>query len=494
VPAWMTRWGSRCWQPLASCARHEEGDPPKDPEAEKRACQARLERVRCDLVVEQLQRQEQERADAGPGRERTVERWRQEEAQRRKERHERRAVFWENRRKRRDALGGVSGTLNVLLTLGLPPLVGLLIYALASDDTGEILAIGSLAAASAFAVGALLGFLFGIPRSTAAPAPAPTSEAGAEVGPADAVAAHRFAANTNLEQISDWLTKILVGVGLVQIHEVSGAVEDLANGLAPGLGSQGSSVAVVLLVSFSITGFVSAYLFTRLRLQGAFELAGTLKKVAEARAENAAIALVQQQLTPGPDKPTLGALTKALKKAPLEIRTQAFFMARGQRLENWSGEGSEAEEREFGGLSIPVFEALVACDTEREYYRSRAELGYALLEQSPPQATAAKARLDEAIEIRPPTLIDRTPLYELNRAYAEIKLDPSLATEKPSPPEVVDAVRKDLEAVVEWLGPVDSVKFGVIDHWLKVNSKGRNPQRLAVRKLATRFRKNAKPS
>ena len=455
-----------------------------------------MERVKCELEVEQLRRQGQERAEGKPARERTVEKWRQEEAERRKERRERRDAFWENRRKRQDALGGVSGTLNVLLALGLPPFVGLLIYAFASDDTGEILAVGSLAAASAFAVGALLGFLFGIPRSVAAPAPAPapTSEAEADVAPAEAAAARRFAANTNLEQISDWLTKILVGVGLVQVHEVSGAVEDLANGLAPGLGSQGSSVAVVLLVSFSITGFVSAYLFTRLRLQGAFELAGTLKQVAKVRAENAAIALVQQQLTPGPDKPTLSALTKALKKAPVEIRTQAFFMARGQRLEDWSGEGSEAEEREFGGLSIPVFEALVACDTEREYYRSRAELGYALLEQSPPQATAAKARLDEAIEIRPPTLIDRTPLYELNRAFAEITLDPSLAAKKPSPAEVVGAVRKDLEAVVDWLGPIEKSKFAVLDKWLKVNSKGDSPERLAVRKLRKRFQKNAKPS
>lgn len=491
--AWMTSRGSTSRHPTPSCAEGQDPEPPTDPEAEKRACDARLERVKCELEVTRLQREEQERAEAKPTRERTVEQWRQEEAQRRKERRERWVSFWEKRRERRDALGGASGTLNVLLALGVPPIVGLLIYALASDDTGEILAVGALAAASAFAVGALLGFLFGIPRSVAT---AGAAAGGAEAGdaPADPAAAQRFAANTNLEQISDWLTKILVGVGLVQIHQVSGAVEDLANGLAPGLGPQGFSVAVALLVSFSITGFVSTYLFTRLRLQGAFELAGTLKQVVKARIENAAIALVQQQLTPGSDKPTLGALTKALEKAPVAIRTQAFFMARRQRLENWSGEGSEAEEREFGGLSIPVFEALVACDTEREYYRSRAELGYALLELSPPQARAAKARLDEAIEIRPPTLIDRTPLYELNRAYAEILIDPSLVAKKPSPAEVVEAVRRDLEAVVERLGTVERSKYTVIDTWLRLNSDGTSPEQLAVKDLRKRFLENVKPS
>ncbi|HEU5105449.1 MAG TPA: hypothetical protein VFU11_06370 [Solirubrobacterales bacterium] len=482
-------------QPAVPCADGEEPNPPTDPEAEKRICQARLERVRCELEVERLLREEKERAEAKPARERTVERWRQEEAQRRRERHDRRAAFWEKRRERQDAVGGVSGTLNVLLTLGLPPLVALLVYAIASSGkTGEILAVGSLTAASAFAVGALLGFLFGIPRTVAAASGATTGQAGTGSAPANTADAHRFAANTNLEQISDWLTKILVGVGLVQIHAVSGAVEDLADGLAPGLGSQGFSVAVALLVSFSITGFVSAYLFTRLRLQGAFEVAGALKQVAKAHDENAAIALVQQQLTPGPDKPTLSALTKALEKAPVEIRTQAFFMARRQRLENWSGEGSEAEEREFGGLSIPVFEALVACDTEREYYRSRAELGYALLEQSPPQATAAKARLDEAIELRPPTLINRTPLYELNRAYAEIVRDPASPAGRPASPEVADAVRKDLAAVVEWLGPVERSKYAVIDKWLAVNSAGTDPENLAAQELRKRFQENARPS
>jgi hypothetical protein len=478
----MTGRGGTSRQPAAPCGAAEEPDPPTDPEAEKRAGEARLARVRCELEVTRLQREERERADAKPARERTLERWRQEETERRKE-----------RREQQDAMGDVSGPLNVLLVLALPPIAGLLIYALASEGTGEILAVGSLAATSAFAVGALLGFLFGIPRSVTAAATAPAGEATAEGVPADTAAAHRFAANTNLEQISDWLTKILVGVGLVQIHQVSGAIEDLADGLAPGLGDQGFSVAVALMVSFSVTGFVSAYLFTRLRLQGAFELAGVLRQVTKVREENAAIALVQQQLTPGPDKPTLDALTEALKKAPVEIRTQAFFMARRQRKEDWSDEGSELEEREFGGLSIPVFEALVACDTERRYYRSRAELGYALLELSPPQAAAAKTWLDEAIELRPPNLIDRTPLYELNRAYASIELDPAPRAKQPSSPEVVAEVRKDLEAVVDLLSQVERKKLDAIDNWLALNSQGDSPEQLALKELRKRFRA-VKPS
>jgi len=37
-----------------------------------------------------------------------------------------------------------------------------------------------------------------------------------------------YSGNTNLEQISDWLTKILVGVGLTQLREIPGQVQRLA--------------------------------------------------------------------------------------------------------------------------------------------------------------------------------------------------------------------------------------------------------------------------
>jgi len=284
--------------------------------AAKAACEARAVEVECELRLERLRRRDREAA---------------EEGLRKRERREARRDCWKrwwgssNRRR---------GALSVLIAVGVPALIALLIYALAADPAKgsdgvaqtsssiEILGIGLLTAASSFAVGALLGFLFGIPRSLAtqppAPPPASPSDEGATDGGggAEAAAAQHFAPNTNLEQISDWLTKILVGVGLVQIHQVSGAVEDLANGLAPGLGSQGFTVAVALLIAFSVTGFLSAYLYTRLNLQRAFERAVTIKQAVREKVstESTAIALVQRQLMPGAEKPTLAELTKALRR------------------------------------------------------------------------------------------------------------------------------------------------------------------------------------
>lgn len=492
--AWMKARQSNPGESGPPADREKEPDPVAAAHAAKAVCQARLEQVRCELEVERLEepkrereRKEQERL----ARERTVQTWREEEAQRRKARRTRWQTFWENRRKREESLQGQSGTFQALAALSIPAALALLIYAFPQDHTGEVVGVGLLTAASAFAVGALLGFLFGIPRSiAAASAAAGQSAANGKIAAGEAAAAQHFAANTNLEQISDWLTKILVGVGLVQIHEVSGAIEDLANGLAPGLGSQGFAVAVALLVAFSITGFVGAYLFTRLRLQGAFELASALKQAAKVQAEAAAIALVQQQLTPGPDKPTLDALTKALQEAPNQVRVQAFFLARRQRREDWSDEGSEEEKKEFGGLSIPVFQALIDCDTEKQYYRSRAELAYARLELSPPQLAAAKTSLDEAIELRPSSLINRTPLYELNRAYATIKLDPNFQAKKPSPDAVAEEVCRDLEAVIDFLSGVEKEKHADIETWLERNSdRTGSPLQRRVSSLRDLFRK-----
>jgi hypothetical protein len=64
----------------------------------------------------------------------------------------------------------------------------------------------------------LLGFVFGIPRSItptergAAKEEAATSATGAKV--------QAWRANTNLEEVSDWLTKIIVGLSLVHLHEI----------------------------------------------------------------------------------------------------------------------------------------------------------------------------------------------------------------------------------------------------------------------------------
>jgi hypothetical protein len=89
--------------------------------------------------------------------------------------------------------------------------------------------VSFVVAVASTAIGCFLGFLFGIPKSLqrgAAPAPPPQPASGT---PAAATAANgngsagrtsgpAFGTNTSLEEISDWLTKIIIGLGLVQFQ------------------------------------------------------------------------------------------------------------------------------------------------------------------------------------------------------------------------------------------------------------------------------------
>ena len=88
--------------------------------------------------------------------------------------------------------------------------------------------------------GALLGFLFGFPHTRpqvpSGSIPTPGEEKLEGTAPA---ASHET--NTNLDQISDWLTKILVGVGLTQITSLPGVLKKYAVFAAPGLGGFSNS-------------------------------------------------------------------------------------------------------------------------------------------------------------------------------------------------------------------------------------------------------------
>jgi CheY-like chemotaxis protein len=130
----------------------------------------------------------------------------------------------------------------------------------------SILGAGLMTAGGAFLSGLLAGFLFGIPRS---------GNTENEQGKNGATATVLYKPNANLEQISDWLTKILVGVGLTQLTRLPGFLHKTAAALAPGLGGSQASVvlAATLLVYFSLAGFLMGYLWTRLKLTGLLTLA-----------------------------------------------------------------------------------------------------------------------------------------------------------------------------------------------------------------------------
>ena len=161
----------------------------------------------------------------------------------------------------------------------------------------ERVALAMFVALAALFVGGLIGFLFGIPRSRSQEGPADAAADGD--GNGDAASRARYSENTNLEQISDWLTKILVGVTLIQFGEIAERLQGFASRVGPGFmpdlsefadagcnpsatltetagGAQAvpcvselaivTSATVAYILFFAILGFAFAYLWTRIRL------------------------------------------------------------------------------------------------------------------------------------------------------------------------------------------------------------------------------------
>ena len=136
------------------------------------------------------------------------------------------------------------------------PLVALGIYC-ANLPTGGWMAFGAavMVLGASFLAGALLGFLFGIPRAL-------SSDSAVGSGGQD----NRLIANTNLEQVSDWLTKIIVGATLVQLGNLTRRFGELAtfvSGIFGGHTTQNSVMAGAIIIYSAAHGFFAAYIGAR---------------------------------------------------------------------------------------------------------------------------------------------------------------------------------------------------------------------------------------
>jgi hypothetical protein len=149
----------------------------------------------------------------------------------------------------------------IVLGFGLPAfgLGMILLYALAAPGSGkEHIGIAFLVSFTAFLVGALGGFLLGIPRVVSS-------------GEARRNANMRYAPSTNLAEVSDWLTKLLLGAGLVQLTRLGAPIGSLIDSIARGLSAQpavhgslesAQVMAGAILFGYTAVGLLDGYLTT----------------------------------------------------------------------------------------------------------------------------------------------------------------------------------------------------------------------------------------
>jgi hypothetical protein len=161
---------------------------------------------------------------------------------------------------------------------------------------------GLMWAGACLGLGGLLGFLFGIPRTTdvvinqpvvaattanigvttanTANTQATSSEGGGtetRAIPATPTppnpASSRRGRESSLEQIADWVTKLLLGGGLTQLQQIPDIFTNWGNHVALGLGAAPGNwgatqaFATALIIYFLILGFFGGYLITLLQLR-----------------------------------------------------------------------------------------------------------------------------------------------------------------------------------------------------------------------------------
>ena len=117
------------------------------------------------------------------------------------------------------------------------------------------LGIAVSTALASFAVGLALGLFFGLPSLV------PRS--------ADPKGGTAFAESTSLEQIADWLVKIVVGITLTRFDDLAGRLENAAAQISGSMSCRPSGhpcpppVAGTIMACFTVLGFLIAYLWMR---------------------------------------------------------------------------------------------------------------------------------------------------------------------------------------------------------------------------------------
>jgi len=386
---------------------------------------------------------------------------------------------------------GKSPSVTAILAIALCILIGcitIFVYALQTPNFAmfvSVFGIGLFIAGASMITGGLMGFLFGIPKTLQQEKPDKTStdETPKEKAKDNNVS---YQANTNLEQISDWLTKILVGVGLTQLTSLPGALRKFGQFVSPGLGSKPESpiLAIGILFFFSICGFLLCYLWTRLYFGNELrkadmemfgnKIAEVENKVKEREKQEEidakAMMLVHRQLNPASDTDRVPQpeLDEAIKAASQKTKVEIYYLAQKNRSENWEKPSTKViMER-----SIPIFRALIACDVDNVYHLNHGQLGFALKDQLEPNLKEAESELTKAINMRGPWKEEGWLFYEFNRAYCRINNDDNFKRDIESDPDIKDQINSDLKSArnASMLKAI-ILKEPSIQKWLSMNKK-----------------------
>jgi len=312
---------------------------------------------------------------------------------------------------------------------------------------------GILIAGFSFMFGVLLGYLFGL-------RPTDNSQKAAGQSPSTSP-------QTNLVEIADWLTKIILGAGLVQLTSLPKPIWTFATNMAAGVVNgtnepANPAIALAIMGFFATCGLLYGYLWTR------YEDAVT----SYGAGDTSAAALVNRWLNghPTPDDQTRLDMIEAVKHASSTARMRIYLQAEQYR---------KSSTEDINERSLPVFQALVDADSEGVFHRNRGQFALALMgrKKDPNRPgedwSNALALLNDAIRIRDLSEEPGWHEYEFARAVCQIKLDQNLIKRQPSDPQLAQSIRADLDQAKDIPNATQGLidKDQVVNQWMTLNPK-----------------------
>ena len=278
----------------------------------------------------------------------------------------------------------------------------------------------------ALALCGMIGFLFGITRTHTIERIKSDDGEGQNY--------YRYIPNTNLEEISDWLTKIIIGVGLIELKSLGEWLwwfsKEVSNDLT---GKEDIATYVVGIILFnSAAGFVLGYLWTRLKYGAAIKSAD--EKLIEKRLKGVesglqtlldnqeADRLVEAAMNfTGSELPGESEITDAIAKAQRHVKARAYWRA-NDALWRAGSERSNQERKRLGRAAASVLSGLIEADkTINEHPNNFLDQGIAYLcaeewKKAEDAILEAKSHRESGKIESPYGLID------LSLAVAQIKL------------------------------------------------------------------------
>jgi hypothetical protein len=321
-------------------------------------------------------------------------------------------------------------------------------------------------------LGGFGGFLFGIPRRLQNDGAVRKQTTDVQTSETDE--RQLYEGNTNLEQISDWLTKIIVGVTLVKLGDIVEALNGYGYKIAVATGRPSDGTfSVGLMIFFFICGFLIGYLWSRLFLgrapteaESRIHLQKKLNRLEQqVHADAEAIGLARRQLSAEEgSRVSPEDIARGVTGASFETISHIFYLAQNNRWRNWESNKEQMEK------SIPIFQALMLHDPQGKYHRNTGQLAYCLKDANQPDWKQAENLFTRAILSRGDAQANGWSAYEANRAIVRIKLETDFTKRFGNPEDAKAAIVDDLRTafsehwVAEWL-----TKDPTVSSWMKEN-------------------------